>query len=302
MKSTVRRMLYAAMTVTAVALAIPAEAGERLKVVASFTILADLAQEVGGRHVEVTSIVGPDQDVHRYTPDMAARDRLAGADLLIINGLGLEPWIDQLIRDARYPGPVVMASRGVPVLTRPSDTGSGATEVDPHAWQDMTNGRTYVANIAAALVKADPDNADDYRLEAAKYDRLLTKLDLSIRNRFYVIPIPKAKVITTHDAFQYFGRAYGVKFQTVQGLDTDRPVTMAHVDALTAQMKDAHVRAVFMENVSDPAVLDFLKDRADAIIGGTLYSDALSGQDGPAATYTDMFRHNVRELTKAVIW
>lgn len=277
--------------------------GDTVKVVASFTILADITAQVGGRDVDVVSIVGPDQDVHAYVPSARDVRALSKADVFVVNGLGLESWTDALIRDAGYTGPVVVASAGVPVLTGPvAGQGQGGDTVDPHAWQDLTNGRTYAANIAKALMAVDSRQADAYARRAGWYDRILAGLDLSIRNRFHVIEVEKNKVIATHAAFRYFSHAYGIAFHRPETLRAGRAPLPDEVAALIAHMKENRIRGVFVENTLPPAAVKALKEEADAIVGGTLYADSLSTPGGPASTYVEMFRHNVRELTKTVIW
>jgi len=309
-----RRLFLAALATLAVATTSPSWAADKLKVVTTFTILGDMARNVGGEHIALTTLVGPDGDAHVYEPTPADARALAQADLVIVNGLGFEGWIDRLVKASGYKGPVVVASDGIAALKAEEDHGHDQShaqshaekdkdhdhgELDPHAWQDLANGRLYVANIARALAAADPAHADDYRRRAAAYDSELAALDRDIRSRLDAVPADRRKVITSHDAFQYFGRAYGIDFHAPVGLSTESEPSAGEVAALIRQMRDEGIRALFVENITDPRLVQQLAREAGAVIGGTLYSDSLSGPTGPAPTYLDMFRHNVSEIVKA---
>ncbi|NJO34758.1 MAG: metal ABC transporter substrate-binding protein [Rhodospirillales bacterium] len=310
-----RRLLLATLALVSVAMASQSWAAEKIKIVASFTILGDMAANVGGEYVTITTLVGPDGDAHVYEPNSADARALTEADLVLVNGLGFEGWIDRLIKASGYKGPVVVASDGISPLTAEEehdhDHAAGASEAgekstdhdhgvfDPHAWQDLANGRVYAANIARALAAADPAHAQAYRLRAEAYDRELAALDQDIRSRLNAVPIDRRKVITSHDAFQYFGRAYGIEFHAPVGLSTESEPSADEVAALVRQMKEEGIRALFVENITDPRLMRQLAREAGAVIGGTLYSDSLSGPQGPAATYLDMFRHNADEIAKA---
>ncbi len=309
-----RRLLFAALATLAVATASPSWAADKLKVVTTFTILGDMASNVGGEHIALTTLVGPDGDAHVYEPTPADARALAQADLVIVNGLGFEGWLDRLVKASGYKGPVVVASDGISALKAEEDHGHDQGhaqshaekdkhhdhgELDPHAWQDLANGRVYVANIARALAAADPAHADDFRRRAEAYDGELVALDRDIRSRLDAVPADRRKVITSHDAFQYFGRAYGIDFHAPVGLSTESEPSAGEVAALVRQMRDEKIRALFVENITDPRLVQQLAREAGAAIGGTLYSDSLSAPTGPAPTYLDMFRHNASEIAKA---
>lgn len=312
-----RRLFFAALATLAVASTSPSWAADKLKVVASFTILGDMVRNVGGEHVALTTLVGPDGDAHVFEPTPADARTLAEADLVIVNGLGFEGWIDRLVKASGYKGPVVVASEGIAALKAEEDHGHGhgdahgsdeksekdedhhEGEFDPHGWQDLANGRLYVVNIARALAAADTAHADDYRRRAEAYDRELVALDRDIRSRLDAVPADRRKVITSHDAFQYLGRAYGIDFHAPVGLSTEDEPSAGEVAALIRQMRDEGIRVLFVDNITDPRLVQQLAREADAVIGGTLYSDSLSGPTGPAPTYLDMFRHNVSEIAKA---
>ncbi|MBM3505826.1 MAG: metal ABC transporter substrate-binding protein [Alphaproteobacteria bacterium] len=307
-----RRLFLAALATLAVATTSPSWAADKLKVVTTFTILGDMVRNVGGEHIALTTLVGPDGDAHVYEPTPADARALAQTSLVIVNGLGFEGWIDRLVKASGYKGPVVVASDGISALKAEDDHGHGHAhthakkgkdhhhgELDPHAWQDLANGRLYVANIARALAAADPAHADDYRRRAEAYDGELVVLDRDIRRRLDVIPADRRRIVTSHDAFRYFGRAYGIRFRSPVGLSTESEPSAKQIAALIRQLKKEKTRALFVENITDPRLVQQLAREAGAVIGGTLYSDSLSGPTGPAPTYLDMFRHNVSEIAKA---
>ena len=277
------------------------EAQEKLKAIASFTILADMVRQVGGDRVEVAALVGPDGDAHAYDPTPADARAVSKADLVFVNGLGFDNWMSKLTRAAGYKGPVVVASRGVNTRKGDETHEHGHDKnADPHAWQDLENGQRYVANIAEALAKADPTHAADYKARADAYNRELAALDAEARAGLEVIPRDRRKIITSHDAFGYFGQAYGVTFLAPVGLSTDSQPSAKEVAALIRQMKREKVRALFIENITDRRLVEQIAREGGGIVGGRIYSDALSGPDGPASSYAAMFRHNLKELLEAL--
>lgn len=264
-----------------------------LKVVTTFSILAGITQEIAGPAAEVVALVGPDGDAHLFEPSPANVKALSEADLVVANGLGLEPWLDRLVAAAGARGKLVLASAGV--TPRMEDRAA-----DPHAWQDLANGRRYAANIAQALAAAAPEQGAAITARAADYDRRLDQLDGWVRAQIATLPEAQRRIITTHDAFGYFGQAYGVTLLAAQGLSTEAEPTSRDVARLVRQIKQAKVRAVFLENMSDPRLIRALAHDAGAVVGGTLYADALSAADGPAPSYEAMFRHNVAVLVAAM--
>ena len=291
-------------------------AAEPLKVVATFTILGDIVSNVGRKHVALTTLVGADGDAHVFEPTPADARALRDADLVIVNGLGYEGWIDRLVKASGYSGPIVVASEGVAVLAAehghpPEDAHHFEVkakqehdhrhegEFDPHAWLDLANGRIYVANIADALAKFDPAHAHAYRRYAGAYDLKLAALNKDIRAQFSAFAAKQRQVVTSHDAFQYFGNAYGVKLHAPVGGSTDSAASAGEVAGLIRQMRAEGIRALLMDNITDPRLLQQLAREADAVIGGTLYSDSLSGPTGPASTYVDMLRHNASVIANA---
>jgi zinc/manganese transport system substrate-binding protein len=298
-----RRRLLRGLAGLAV-LAVPgARAAEPLPVVATFSILADLTRAVGGERVSVRALVGPDADAHVYQPTPADARLLGEARLVIANGLGFEGWIDRLVTASGYRGELLVASEGV-VLLHPGEAGKAAghhgTEVDPHAWQDPRNVHRYVMNIAAALSRVDPAGASHYRANAAAYAGRLEALDTEFRAAIERLPPQRRRVVTSHDAFGYLARAYGLHFEAPVGVSTDAEASAADLAALIRQIRRTGTPAVFLENISDPRLLEQVRAETGARVGGTLYSDALSGPNGPAATYLDMMRHNLNTLTAAL--
>lgn len=294
MKSTLfsRRAALGAATALALPGVIRAQAGTG-RIVASFSLLADIVRNVAPAGFDVQPLVGADADAHVFEPRPADARRLAEADLVVVNGLGFEGWIERLIKASGYRGPVVVASRDVPVRR----VGGGA---DPHAWQDLANARRYAATLAQALVDRWPAQAAAVRERAAAYDARLAALDAEVRRPIDAIPREQRRVISSHDAFGYFGAAYGVDFLAAQGWNTHSEPSAAAVGRLIQQIRVQRVRALFVENISDPRLLQRIAQDSGARVGGTLYSDALSGPGGPAATYLDLFAHNARTITAAL--
>jgi zinc/manganese transport system substrate-binding protein len=274
-----------------------ANAADKIEVVTSFSILGDLTREVGGDRVAVTTILMPNGDAHTFQPTPADARRLGNAKVLVVNGLGLEGWMPRLQQASGFHGVVVTASQGV----KPLEMVQHGTKVtDPHAWQDLHNGKIYVANIRDGLTKADPDDNATFEANAQKLTAEIDKLDAEVRDAIGKLPPERRKIITTHRAFGYFGAAYGLEFIAPEGISTEGAPSAQDLARIIRQIKSEKIPAVFLENVSDPRLLDQISSETGAIVGGTLYSDSLSTSDGPAPTYLDMFRHNIRTLTSAL--
>ncbi|WP_313484475.1 metal ABC transporter substrate-binding protein [Stutzerimonas kunmingensis] len=271
-------------------------AADKLNVVTSFSILADLTREVGGDRIELTNLVGADADAHLYEPSPNDAKALLRADLIVANGLGFEPWLERLLASSEPKGKRIDASAGVVPLMLDED---GEAVPDPHAWQSLTNAEIYVRNIAKALGELDPANLNVYieRRDAylTRLHALLKKADAQIAG----LPTSQRKVVTSHDAFGYLGQAWQLKFIAPQGLSTHDEPSAAEVAALIRQIRNEGVRAVFVENIRDPRLIRQIADEAGAKVGGTLYSDALASA-GPASSYLGMFEQNLDTLMAAL--
>lgn len=278
----------------------PAFAAEPLPVVASFSILSDLTQRVGGARVRVYALVGADADAHVYQPTPADAKMIGRAALVVVNGLGFEGWMDRLVKAAGYRGRIVVASHGIAPLKLPQEQGGKHAESDPHAWHDPANAHRYVENIAAALAEIDPTGKAEYAANAARLLGDIDSLDREIRTQLGVLPEARRTIVTSHDAFAYFGRAYDIRFRAPTGISTEAEASAADVGKLIRQIRAEKIPAVFMENISDPRLLERIRAESGARIGGTLYSDALSPPGGPAATYVDLMRYNARTLAAAL--
>src|SRR5262245_40279227 len=288
----------------AIVLALPggADAADKVKAVASFSILGDMVRQVGGDRVEVVTLVGPNGDAHVFSPTPADAKALASADVFFVNGLGFEGWIDRLEKSADFKGEVVVASAGVKPLTMIEEEEGDAPETitDPHAWQDLANGKIYVANIRDGLIAADPDGKSAYEANAAKYLAAIAEEESAVKAALGALPEARRKITTSHDAFGYFGKAYGLEIIAPQGVSTESEASAQDVAKIIRQIKQQKIPAVFIENITDHRLLDQIARETDAKIGGALYSDALSEADGPAPTYLDMFRHNVGAIAAAL--
>jgi zinc/manganese transport system substrate-binding protein len=282
-------VLLAALVTTT----IPLHAQGKINVVASFSILGDFVRNVGGDGVNVTTLVGADSDVHVYTPAPADAKKIADAKLVIINGLGLEGWLPRLVQSSGGKAAIVTATTGI----APRRLGSDA---DPHAWQSVVNARIYVTNIRDALIAADQATASTYRANADAYLAKLDALDREVREAVAQIPEARRKVISTHDAFGYFAAAYGIAFIAPQGVSTESEASAHDIATIITQIRTGKIPAVFLENISDPRLIRRIAAETGARIGGTLVSDSLTDENGDAATYIDMVRHNIKALTSAL--
>lgn len=272
-------------------------AAKTLNVVASFTVLADMAKQVGGDHVKVTSLVGPDGDPHSFEPSPKDSVALRNADVVIVSGLGMEGWMDRLVTASGYKGKVIVASQGINTRSMEED---GKSITDPHAWNSAANGAIYAENISAALVAADPQDAAAIRKSGDSYAARLKQLDDWAKKRFADVPQAKRKVLTSHDAFGYFGEAYGVTFLAPVGFSTEAQASASDVASLIKQLKDEHISTYFIENQTDPRLVKQIASATGAKPGGELYPEALSGPGGPASTYEKAFKHNVNTIANSM--
>ena len=290
---TFMKTLYAGIASASLALAALPAAAHDLNVVASFSILGDMVEQVAGEHATVTTIVGPDADAHVYQPSVADARAVAEADVIFVNGLGFETWSDTLIAESGTEGTVYVATKGVePVLVD--------GETDPHAWNSLLNGVIYVQNIAAGLSEAMPDHADDFAANAEAYIAQLQALDAETKEALAALPADRRTVVTAHDAFGYLADAYGLTFLAPVGIDTEAEPSAQELATLIAQLREEEVAALFVENITSPALVQQISDETGIEIGGRLFSDALSERGGPATSYLAMFEHNLGELLAAL--
>ena len=337
-----RTLLTSASVLATLALTLPTTtwAKEPIPVVATFSILGDMVERIGGEHIVVTTLVGPDGDAHVYQPTPQAARAVAEADLMFVNGLDFEGWLERLAQAAAFDGALVVATDGIEALTfdehgdehgdhedhddhdddhddheddhddhdkhegehddHDDHAGHDHGAFDPHAWQSLTHAVTYVDNITAGLAKADPENAADYYANRATYVAEIEALNVDVTAIMAGLPEEKRTVVTSHDAFGYFAHAYGLTFEAPQGLSTESEVSAADVAELIEQIREEGISAVFIEAIADNRLLKQIANETDATIGGTLYSDGLSNAEGPASTYLDMMRHNAETLSKAL--
>ena len=292
-----RRSLLALFLALAVT---PAAAQDKLSVVATFSILGDLVKNVGGDRVALTTLVGPDGDAHVYSATPADAKSVAEAKVVFTNGLGFEGWMERLVKASGTKAQVSVATKGI--KPRRMEGGQGHShEADPHAWQSVANAKIYVANIRDALISADPAGKAEYEANASAYSAKLDALEKDIRSAVGNIPAARRKIITSHDAFGYFQAAYGIDFIAPQGVSTETEASARDVARIIRQIKAQKIPAIFLENVSDPRLVRRISDETGAKVGGTLFSDALSGPQGPAPTYIDMMRHNLRQFSDALM-
>jgi zinc/manganese transport system substrate-binding protein len=292
-----------------------------LKVVASFSIIADLAKNVGADRVEITALVGPDGDAHVYQPRPSDAAALEGADVVLVNGLEFEGFMSRLIETSGTKASIVEVSKGIEPLKNaedehehhhegeePAEAGHDHDheghhhhgEFDPHAWQSIGNATIYVKNIADAFCTADKAGCATYTANSEAYLKKLGELETEVKAAVDAIPAEKRTIITSHDAFGYFSRDYGLKFIAPEGISTEAEASAADVAKLVDQVKEDKASAIFLENITNPRLIEQIATETGLAVGGTLYSDALSGSDGPAATYIDMFRYNVNTIKSAI--
>lgn len=292
-----RRLLLSAAAVLALSAPGLSYAAEPIPVVASFSILGDLVTQIAGPDAMVKTLVGPNGDAHVYQPTPSDAKAVAAAKLVFMNGLGFEGWMNRLLKSSGTKASAVTVTKGIQPRAAEKDAhGHAHGNIDPHAWQNVAHVQVMVANIATALAAADPAHAEGYKSRAAAYQADLTALDADIRRQIGALTPNQRRVITSHDAFGYYGAAYGVTFLAPQGMNTESEASAKDVAKLITQMRKQKIKAVFVENISDPRLTEQLAKEAGAAVGGELYSDALSPAGGPATNYLDLMRANTKAL------
>ena len=339
--TSLRSTLKSATALAAFTLSFPMAswAEEPIPVVATFSILGDMVERIGGEHIALTTLVGPDGDSHVYQPTPKAARSVAESDVLFLNGLDFEGWLERLAEAASFDGAMVVATNGVvPIAFDDHDdhddekhddhddhddhndekhdehddhddhddekhddhAGHDHGAFDPHAWQSPENAVIYANNIAAGLAQADPENAGDYYANRAAFVAEVEMLSADIEAMMKSLPADKRTVVTPHDAFGYFAATYDLTFVAPQGMSTESEVSAGDVAALITQIREESISAVFIESITDNRMMEQIANETGATIGGTLYSDALSAKSGPASTYLDMMRHNATTLFDAL--
>ncbi len=285
-----------------IAFPVPTIAAEKVRIVTTFTILADFVHQVGGENVDVATLAGPDSDPHDFDPKPHHQVELAAADIVVANGLGLEPWLDRVLSSAGFHGTLIIASAGITPIERPAEA-AFAGKVDPHAFQDPSLAAIYIANIREGLIKIDPENRPYYEERAKRYSEELHKADEDIRAMFAALPTPEQgrsrAILTSHDAFAYFGRAFDLSFLPIVWGGENKDISAADLAHLIEVAKEKHVQAIFIENMTDPRLAQVIGQETGIAIGGKLYADALSSENGPVPTYIDLLRWNARVLAEA---
>ena len=313
--------------ITLMPAAMASASAEKLKVVASFSIIADLAKNVGGDRIDLTTLVGPNGDAHVYEPRPTDAVAVADADLVLVNGLQFEGFLQRLVEASGTKAPVVELTKNSDILRNEEEEQADAAEekeegeehehahgehehghaghhhhgeFDPHAWQSVANAETYVKNIADALCAADKAGCDTYKSNAAAYQTKLQQLDADIKAMVASIPQDKRTIITSHDAFNYFEHAYSVTFLAPEGVSTESEASAADVAALITQVRENKASAIFVENITNARLIEQIASETGIKVGGTLYSDALSDASGQASTYIDMMKHNAETIKAAI--
>lgn len=310
-----RHILATLLAVGAAATGLPghAQTAAPVKAVASFSILGDLVRQVGGERVSVDVLVGPGADAHVFQPSPSHARQVGQAQVVFANGLGFEGWMQRLLETAGYKGKPVVVSQGIKPLQAEEDAHDhedhknekpghdhGHGEIDPHAWQSVSNVITYVANITKGLCAADAAGCDGYKKNAAAYTQQLKGLDTEIKAAWGSIPAAQRKLITSHDAFGYYARAYGVKFLAPQGMSTESEASAQGVAQLVRQIRKEKIKALFVESISDPRLIEQIGRETGVKPAGALFSDSLSDASGPAASYVAMMQANTRAMTQAI--
>ncbi len=265
-------------------------------VVCTASIFADMAEVIGGNLIEVVSIVPLGGDPHTYEPTPEAAELVTNADLILRNGLTFEGWLNELIRYSGTAAPVTLITKGIEPLGSISYAGSS----DPHAWMAASNGLIYAQNIYQALASTFPEYQQEFSFNYKLYREQIADLDTWIRDTVRMIPTEHRVLITSHDAFQYFGEAYGLRLEAILGTSTDADAQTSDVARVIALITEQNVPAVFIESTVNPKLIRQIADDTGARIGGSLYSDSLGDELSPAPTYLEMLRYNTRTIVRGL--
>ena len=288
-------------------LAGPAGAADRITVVATFSVIADMLANVGGDRIDIRTIVGAGGDCELYQPTPADVATVAAARAVFINDLNeeFEPWLEPLLKQARFTGSKVVVSRNVRTLTaeeeHPVSGRQLPTAIDQHAWLDPKNGVIYVRNIAAALIRLDPADEAGYRARAAAYTKEIQAVDDWARGEIAGVPTAKRRALASHDSLQYIANAYGITLLAVNGWTNKSEPSAAELAKLAQQIRAGRVKALFLDSITDPRAIERIASETGAAIGGTLYGDSLSLAGGEADSYIKMLRHDVSTLKAGML-
>lgn len=298
-----RKLLFLLLCVSTFAVAEP------LQVTASFSILADVAREIGGERVNVNEIVRSNQDMHVYRITPQDLRLVRSSKLVLLNGQGFEP--AEFVRSIQAAKvPFVEATQNIHLMDNHDEHEHehehehkhndkhehSHGDKDPHVWQDPVLMQKYAENIANALISVDSASSDYYKKRLANYQKQLKELDDWATKEISVIPVAKRKVLTAHDAFGYLGERYQIRFIAPQGVSEDSEPSAKQIANIIRQVKQENIRAVFMENISNPRLMRQLSRETGVDISGKLYSDALP----ESGSYIKMMQHNISELVKAM--
>jgi zinc/manganese transport system substrate-binding protein len=279
-----------------------AGAAERIKVVATFSVIGDMVANVGRDKVDLVTLVGPAGDTELFKPSLADGKSVAEAKIVFMNDLNdeFEPWLEPLLKQVKFSGAKIVVSRGAKTFTSTEERAprnkSGEEEIDQHAWLDPKNGVIYVRNITAALVKSDPANAADYRARADAYIKELQALDVWAKAEIAALPTARRRFLASHDSLQYLAKAYGITLLSINGWTNNSEPSAAELARLAQQIRQEGIHALFLDSITDPRAMQQVAKETGASIGGTLYGDALSKPGGDADTYLKMLRHDVATL------
>lgn len=305
------RLIALASALTVITLTSTAAiSAQPLKVVASFSIIGDFAKNVGGDRIELTTLVGPDGDAHVYEPSPADAVTMSKADVVLVNGLQYEGFLQRLVDASATKASIVELTNGIDPLDMAvghEHEGNGAAVnhhqggLDPHAFQSVANAKVYVGNVAGAFCAADAAGCETYKANAARYTAALSEAEAFIKASVEAIPADKRTIITSHDAFGYFENAYGLTFLAPEGISTEAEASAADVAALIRQVREEKASAIFVENITNPRLIEQIATETGVTVGGTLFSDALSKAGGPAPTYIDMMKNNIGTIKGAIL-
>ena len=273
------------------------------KIVVTFSILKDVVSVIGGKRVHVTSLVRRNMDSHMFRPTPRDARVISSADLVVMNGIGFEGWIERLVKASGYKGSIIVASENIKKIDHKEHKEHKEhhhSEWDPHVWLSVPNMKIYIGNIAAGMIRFDPDGKNYYRNNLKKYIFKLNNLDKFIRTTVNSVPKIKRNVITSHDAFGYLSREYGIQMSAPQGVSTESEASALKIASIIRQIKKTSVKAIFLENITDNRLIQQIASQTKVKIGGKLYSDALSDRNGPASNYLDLMRYNIQTIIKAL--